>query len=186
MKYRAILADPPWPHDNYRDTKHGSSRNHYDSMTLQEICELPVESIADEDAMLFLWVTAVAAAEGWHVRVMEAWGFEPKTIGFVWAKRSSNGRPYCGLGRYTRSGAELCFLGRRGKFWRESASVYQVIEAPVGRHSAKPPGVHDRIERLLGDVPRIELFARERRAGWDVMGDEVEGWAVALQGESQA
>jgi len=180
-RYRVILADPPWPHDNYRDTKHGAARAHYQPMSLDSIKALPVADLADDRAMLFLWTTAVGAAEGWHSDVMRAWGFEPKTLGFVWNKVYSSGSPYCGLGRYTRSGVELCFLGRRGKWWREDAGVYQVFTAPrADRHSQKPPTAHKRIETLLGDVPRIELFARTRRDGWDAHGLEAPGWVVAL------
>ncbi len=183
MKYRVILADPPWRYDQFRETKNGAAVAHYNCMSLDDLCALPVSELADPNSSyLFLWATGVAIAEGWATRVIGEWGFSPVTTAFVWVKTNADGSPYCGLGRYTRSASEFVILGRRGKYWRESSNVRQVVEAPVGRHSEKPREVHDRIVELCGDVKRIELFARDRVDGWDVMGDEAPGWRVEFAG----
>lgn len=109
---------------------------------------------------------------------MEAWGFEYRTAAFVWIKKNrKNGGNFLGMGAYTRVNAEVCLLGTtRGTKARQvvkSHSVQQIVEALVERHSKKPAEVRERIVRLLGDVPRIELFARERVPGWDAWGNEV-------------
>jgi len=185
MSFRVICPDPPWRYDQYRDTKHGAAKSHYGTMSDADIAALPVGDLASEDAYLFLWVTGPVLCEGRHKPIMEAWGFEVVTIPFVWVKTYHDGKPYCGLGRYTRSATEFVVLGRRGRFWRESASVYQVVTAPVGKHSEKPQEVYDRIVKFCGDVPRVELFARKRREGWTSHGDECPGWVLSLQHEEE-
>lgn len=112
------------------------------------------------------------------LRVMRAWGFEYRTAAFVWVKKNRrSGSNFWGMGAYTRANAEVCLLGvtpgtRAGAAVRDH-SVHQIVEAPVEAHSRKPAEVRERIVRLLGDVPRIELFARERVPGWDAWGNEV-------------
>ena len=108
------------------------------------------------------------------MEVINAWGFIYKTCAFVWIKRYSKGNLYCGLGYWTRSGSEFCLLAFRGKMARFSASVLQVIESPVGKHSEKPEEIKCRITELLGNIPRIELFARKRTLGWDSWGLELD------------
>ena len=108
---------------------------------------------------------------------MEAWGFQYKTAAFVWVKKNrKNGGNFWGMGAYTRANAEVCLLGtspgfRAGEKVR-SHKVHQIVESPYERHSKKPNEVRKRIVELLGDVPRIELFARESAEGWDAWGDE--------------
>lgn len=109
---------------------------------------------------------------------MEAWGFTYKTAAFVWVKKNAkSGTNFWGMGQYTRANAEVCLLGISKGFKAservKSHKVHQIVEAPVTIHSRKPPEVRDRIVELLGDVPRIELFARERAEGWDAWGNEV-------------
>ena len=123
-----------------------------------------------------MWATFPNIAEA--IKVLEAWGFTYKTAAFVWVKTyAKSERPFWGMGAYTRANAEVCLLGTtRGTKARQavkSHSVQQIVEAPVERHSKKPAEVRERIVRLLGDVPRIELFARERVPGWDAWGNEV-------------
>lgn len=177
-RYQAILADPPWQFKNYSDKWHEGrpeSRwvgNEYRLMNLQAVMDLPVESIAAADAVLFLWCTMPQLPAG--LKVMEAWGFTFKTVAFTWVKQNKSGNGlFLGMGFWTRSNSEVCLLGTRGKPKRLSKSVRQVILSPVGRHSEKPAEIRDRIVELMGDVPRIELFARKRVAGWDAFGDEV-------------
>lgn len=119
---------------------------------------------------------------------MEAWGFEYKTAAFVWVKKArKSGGNFWGMGAYTRANAEVCLLGTtkglRAKEWVKSHRVHQIVEAPVEGHSKKPDEVRRRIVELLGDVPRIELFARQRAEGWDSWGDEVPEDNLEVQNE---
>lgn len=114
-----------------------------------------------------------------ELRVMRAWGFEYKTCAFAWIKKNRKSNTnFWGMGAYTRANAEICLLGVKPEFKAsaqiKSHSVHQVIESPIQEHSAKPDETRHRIVELLGDVPRIELFARQRVPGWDAWGDEIE------------
>lgn len=170
QKYAIIYADPPWSYRN-KGTRAAADR-HYSTMSIEDIKALPVADIAAEDCVLFLWATFPMLREA--LETIEAWGFEYKTAAFVWVKqnRLSPGW-FWGLGNWTRSNAEVCLLAVKGRPQRVSAAVHSIIEAPVGKHSEKPKEVRKRIVELMGDVPRIELFARERVPGWDAWGDEV-------------
>lgn len=170
--YSVILADPPWKYSD-KSLHRGGSERHYQTMTPQEIGRLNVQAIAARDAVLFLWVTNPLIVRGVHNYVAERWGFELKTAAFVWGKMAGNGKPSTGMGHWTRANPEICFIGTRGSPKRAHADVNSLIIAPRMEHSAKPPEVRDRIVRLCGDVPRIELFARERVPGWDAWGDQV-------------
>lgn len=175
--YQIIYADPPW---SYKDKAAAGKRGaafKYDCLSFDEILcfelnGLSVRRIGSTDAALFLWSTGPMMAEA--RLIMEGWGFAYKNIAFTWVKRTKHGKLHWGMGNYTRSNPEFCLLGIRGKMKRLSASVHSIIEAPVGKHSAKPPETRDRIVRLFGDLPRIELFARERCPGWDADGLELE------------
>lgn len=106
--------------------------------------------------------------------VIEAWGFTYKTVAFNWVKQNKNGAGlFMGLGNWTRSNSEICLLAVKGKPKRVSASVHSVILSPLQQHSQKPGEARDRIVELMGDLPRIELFARETAPGWDSWGNEV-------------
>lgn len=123
-----------------------------------------------------MWATFPNIAEA--IKVLEAWGFVYKTAAFVWVKTyAKSERPFWGMGAYTRANAEVCLLGVSPGFKaRErirSHRVHQVITAPVEGHSKKPDETRRRIVELLGDVPRLELFARDRAPGWDAWGNEV-------------
>jgi N6-adenosine-specific RNA methylase IME4 len=143
-------------------------------MTTDELCALPVAEIADKDCILFMWVTFPNLLDG--LKVIKAWGFQYKTCGFVWLKtnRKSPGF-FIGLGYWTRANAELCLIATRGHPKRISKSVRQLVASPLERHSKKPDCVRERIVELMGDVPRIELFAREQAPGWDALGNEIDG-----------
>lgn len=127
-------------------------------------------------AVCFLWATFPNIGEA--LRVMEAWGFEYRTAAFVWVKKNrKSGGNFWGMGAYTRANAEVCLLGTtpgtKARQVVKNHGVQQIVEAPVEQHSRKPTEVRERIVRLMGDVPRIELFARERVPGWDAWGNEV-------------
>lgn len=169
-KYQIIYADPPWKYRN--DKGMGVAENHYKTMTTEEICSLPVEQVIDKNTVLFLWVTFPQLEEAF--KVIEAWGFQYKTAGFIWLKPRKAGDGFVlGMGYWTRSNAEICLIATRGKPKRQSKKVSQLIISPREQHSKKPDKTRDLIVELMGDVPRLELFAREKTPGWDVWGNEV-------------
>ena len=178
-KYQIIYTDPPW---KYRQGKsmgtnfQGAADAQYPCMNYKEICKLPVRKIADKDCILFLWVTFPMLREG--LEVIKAWGFEYKTVGFVWVKTNPK-RPlqaFFGIGYYTKSNAEICLLATKGQAHRlvKSNSVSQVIATSILKHSEKPQQARDKIIELVGDLPKIELFARQKVKGWDAWGNEIE------------
>lgn len=170
-KYQIILCDPPW---SYSDQGcQGTMANHYKGMKIEDICSLPVGGVSDDNCVLFLWATFPMLKEA--LRVIEAWGFTYKTIGFNWIKRNkSDCGFFFGLGRWTRGNGEPCLLATKGKPKRVNKAISQLVFEPRRKHSEKPPEIRDRIVSLLGDLPRIELFARQKTPGWDVWGNEVE------------
>lgn len=174
-EFRVILADPPWSYTNWRGKDNGAAKAHYRCLTVNEVAALPVQECVGENAALLMWVTGPVMAEGRHVPIIEAWGFRPVTMAFVWVKTNGKGQPCCGLGFYTRSGSEFCILGIRGSYPRraEATKVMQVIQAPRRRHSEKPEEQYTRIEALF-EGPYLELFARRRRVGWESWGDQLE------------
>ncbi len=173
-KYNVILADPPWSFRAWSSKGMGrSAEQHYPTMRLEDIKALPVSDLAAGDCVLFLWATFPMLKEA--LEVIDTWGFTYKTVAFTWVKenRKSPGL-FWGLGYWTRANAEVCLLATRGSPKRQSAAVHQVILSPVERHSKKPDAVRERIVALMGDVTRVELFARQETPGWDVWGNEVE------------
>lgn len=178
-KYNIIYADPPWSYRNYSysTTKAGDRavrgvEKEYPTMSIADISGLPISDLAADDSILFLWATW-PNLEG-ALDVMKSWGFRYYTVGFVWVKTTVTGKLFWGMGNMTRSNTEPCLIGVKGKPRRYSASVHSVLTEQVGRHSQKPAIVRDKIVELCGDLPRIELFAREKVEGWDSWGNEVE------------
>lgn len=142
-------------------------------MPLEDICALPVEDLAAENCALFLWVTFPKLLESFEV--IKAWGFEYKTVAFVWIKQTKkSGGWFTGCGYWTRANAEICLFATKGKPVRFSKAVHQLIVSPVEQHSKKPDETRDRIVKLMGDLPRIELFARQKTPSWDIWGNELE------------
>ena len=173
-KYDIIYADPPWSYQN-RGTRAAASK-HYGTMTVDQLKKMGVGAagggIADSDCALFMWATFPMLREA--LEVIEAWGFTYKSIAFQWVKQNRSGNGYFfGLGRWTRGNTEPCLLAVKGKPKRISAGVGQLVFSPLRKHSQKPDEVRDRIVELMGDLPRIELFARETAPGWDSWGNEV-------------
>lgn len=174
-KYNIIYADPPW---SYRDKRSshkrisGGAEVHYPTMSINDIKELPVGDFTDDNCMLFLWATFPNLQEA--LDVIAAWGFTYKTLGFSWIKTNkNNGKPFFGIGYYTKSNCEVCLIGVKGKPIKVSNSISSVVIAPKGQHSQKPDEIRDKIVAFCGDIPRIELFARTHTPGWDVWGNEV-------------
>lgn len=150
----------------------GSPANHYPVMPLEEICALPVSKFAAEDCALFLWITFPKLNEVF--KVIEAWGFKYSTVAFVWIKQTKKSKKwFTGLGWWTRNNAEICIIATKGHPQRISRKVHQLIISPVEEHSKKPDIVRDKIVELMGDLPRLEMFARQETDGWDVWGNEV-------------
>lgn len=184
LKYNIVLADCPWRYADQKNNDPAMGGITYPTMTVEELSNLDVASIAAKDSLLFMWATMPLLPEA--ITVMRAWGFTYITCAFTWIKLNPTGQCinndkdiilekgiYSGLGHWTNGNAELCLLGKRGKPKRQSKSVKQIIIAPRSRHSAKPP-IYDRIIALAGDLPRVELFARHKEPGWDAFGNEIE------------
>lgn len=173
-KYSIIYADPPWQYKVYSKKGLGrSAESHYPTMELEEIQALPVGELADNDCILFMWTTIPLLKECFSV--MQAWGFAYKTVAFVWIKQNKKSDSlFWGMGHWTRANAELCMLATKGRPKRKSAGVHQVIISHIEEHSKKPDIVRSRIVKLAGDLPRVELFAREKADGWDAWGNEVD------------
>ncbi len=176
--YPVIYADPPWRFHNY--SSRGEGRNaisHYDCLSLDELMKLPVADFAAPDCTLFIWATDPLLPQA--LKVIEAWGFVYKTVGFYWAKLNKSAHPICfskddfftGLGYWTRANVEQCLLATRGKPQRKSKGVRKLCVAQRREHSRKPDEIYDRIENLL-DGPYLELFARKTRSGWQQWGNE--------------
>ena len=169
-RYPIILADPPWRYSS--GNVQGAAENHYPTMHINDICALPVAELAAEDSALFLWATFPMLREA--LQVIDAWGFKFKTVAFVWLKTNRKaGTWFTGLGYWTRANAEVCLLATRGKPQRRDKGIHQLIISPLEGHSKKPDEARERIVRLMGDLPRVELFARQTPPGWDVWGNEV-------------
>lgn len=183
--FKAILADPPWAYKTYsgdaipaRASPNGLATAHYQTMSIKDICALPVAELTASDCCLFVWVTWPTLLDA--LALIEAWGFEYKTCAFSWIKADARQpeffnddlTPYMGLGYWTRANSEVCLLATRGKPKRLNADVRQAIVEPRREHSRKPDCVPVRIERLV-EGPYLELFARTRREGWESWGLEV-------------
>lgn len=173
-KYRLILADPPWTYrDKCNDGERGASHK-YDTMTVADICRLPVWDLADPDScLLAMWWVPTQPMEA--LKVVEAWGFRLMTMkGFTWYKTNiRKGNSAIGMGHMTRANSEDCLFAVRGRLpERMDASICQHFTAPRMEHSAKPPIVRDMLVRLLGDVSRCELFSRDKVPGWDMWGNQ--------------
>ena len=169
-RYSIIYADPAWSYQG--KMMNSSVTDHYNVMSIDDICNLPVNDIAAENSILFMWVTLPKLNE--FMKVVSAWGFEYKTTAFVWVKKNKKADSFfMGLGRWTRANPEICVLATKGKIERKSKSIRQLQVFPVDKHSKKPDCVRDRIVDLCGDLPRIELFARQKTDGWDCWGNEI-------------
>ncbi len=174
MKYNLILADPPW---TYKDKGNAGKRGavfKYPLMTLKELADMAplVNEWAAKDCLLAMWWVAPMPASA--LMLIQSWGFRLKTMkGFTWHKLTKTGKDHFGMGNYTRANSEDCLFAVRGKPKRVSAAVRQMIHAPIREHSRKPDEARDRLVELMGEVPRIELFARQRVKGWDAWGNQV-------------
>ena len=174
-KYGVIYADPPWSFKTYyHKGKDRSPEKHYSVMSFKDICNMPVGNIARDNSVLLMWAIDPLLDKAFEV--IKAWGFTYKTVAFTWAKLNKT-KPsfFTGLGYWTRGNPEMCLLATKGKPKRLSKSVPQLVVDKRREHSRKPDIMYQHIENLL-EGPYIELFARQKRKGWDSWGNEVNKW----------
>ena len=181
-KYQIIYADPPWPEAGgimttrcYKTKIPGEHLKCFKTMSIEEICNLPIKQIADTNCVLYLWVTARHLP--FAFAVMDAWGFKYINIGFTWMKKNKNNpNPAFCTGAWTKQNVELCLFGTKGKCYHllKSHAVNSAIYEPREEPAKKPAIIRTRIEQLFGNIPRIELFARQKTKGWDTWGNEVQ------------
>ena len=172
-KYNIIYADQHWQYRTWRDGT-GTANKHYKTMKIEEIVAMKdtIQKISEKNCILFLWVTFPCLLEG--IKTLQEWGFKYKTCGFTWVKRNKvSDTWFFGLGHWTRANAEICLIATKGQMKRISNKVSQVVDTHIQEHSKKPDVVRKRIVELVGDLPRIELFARQTADGWDCWGNEV-------------
>jgi N6-adenosine-specific RNA methylase IME4 len=198
--YAAISADPAWSFKVRSPKGEGRSpKRHYETMSLLDICALPVGDLAAKDCHLFLWTTGPGLREAF--KVIDHWGFRYSAIGFVWIKLKRNvedsgsqfsivkpilleSNLHVGLGFTTRKNAEIVLLARRGSPKRISKNVREVILSPVREHSRKPDEMYRRVTEYC-EGPYLDLFARQRREGWTSWGFEIDKFkALNIQKET--
>jgi N6-adenosine-specific RNA methylase IME4 len=170
----AKVVDPPWKTKYFKETSAGllSRDLPYGQMTDEEIKEMPVKDWVASDAILFMW--AVDNKVPMIGEFMKAWGFEYKCVGFVWVKKAKTTQGVnANFSSYTRRACEFCYIGTRGKYLVTKKNVDQLIMEPKREHSRKPDVARNRIVEMIGDVPRLELFARQSIDGWSAYGNEV-------------
>ena len=181
-KYNIIYADPPWEYKESGGGVRGSAgldKRYKGVMSKQEIFDLPVAKICEEKSILFLWVTFPRLEQG--IETIKAWGFEYYGLGFDWVKTTKNGSICWGMGYYTRQNTEVCLIGvkkdKKQRIKPLSRGVLSVLHSERREHSRKPDEVRDYIKQICGDLPRIELFARQAADGWDFWGNEAPDFA---------
>lgn len=181
VQFPVILADPPWHFQNWNgkpgeltpgQQRRGNAQSHYRTMSNEEIYNLSIP--AADDAVLFLWSCWPLLPEA--MMTVQRWGFEYKTIAWVWVKSNPSGFGFrMGMGYYTRANSEPCLLATRGNPQKPKArDVLSLIYSNVMQHSRKPDEQYAKIERLYPQGPYLEMFARRTRPGWHVWGNEVE------------
>jgi N6-adenosine-specific RNA methylase IME4 len=183
-KYDIIHADPAWTFSNKNtggSMKSGASA-HYETMSVDQICDLPISGITSDSAILCMWWVGSQPLEA--LKVMEAWGFRLITMnGFTWVKRTKSWKLWFGMGFQTRKGSENCLFAVKGKGIKpvkrnirnvQIEELEETIEFVNEKHSKKPDVFAHRIVELFGDRPRVELFARDQKKGWDSWGNEIE------------
>jgi len=173
-KYQIIYADPPW---SYNDKMKGTGfeiEKQYKTMDLESLKQLPIKEISEDNSVLLMWFVYGMLPEA--LELIKSWGFKYKTIAFIWNKKSKHGKSVYTMGRWTLSNTEAVILATRGccSKYKKTNSMKQYVEAERTRHSKKPDIVKNKIVELFGDIPRIELFARQKTEGWDVWGNEVQ------------
>ena len=172
-KYDIILADPPWPYNSRRMAQNNGTHiagieDEYVTMSMEEMCSLPIANIKAKNCVLYLWATGPKMPEAFQL--MKAWGFKYSTMAFVWDKRIPN------PGYYSCSQVEYVLVGKKGKCpARNKTNTRQFLSEARTKHSTKPEAIQDRIDEHWVDCEKLELFARRYRPGWDCVGLELNG-----------
>lgn len=175
-KFDIIYADPPWHYNGklqYDTSKNlfiSTSGFKYPTLKTEKMKEIPISKIANDDCLLFMWTSNPHLSQA--ISLGKSWGFEYRTVAFVWDKGVHN------PGKYTLSYCELCLLFKRGKIPtpRGARNVKQLVRVPRGKHSQKPKEVMNGIEAMFPQQKRIELFAREKIKGWKNWGLHLDHW----------
>lgn len=177
-QYDLLMIDPPWCYVCWSAKGEGRSpQAHYSTMTIAEICTLPVADLAAKDCVLILWITSPHLRYGFQV--LEAWGFQYSTAA-VWHKRTKHGKTGFGTGRALRSACEPILIATRGHPFRQlphSNSHRNLFEGTLRGHSQKPESAYRWAETWFPTARRAEVFSRTPRPGWDTWGDEAEFFA---------
>jgi len=172
-KYKIVYADPAWVYADKSKSHGGGAESHYTCTPTTEMGKIIDQFSIDDDAICFMWCTYPQIGEG--LKLMGLWGFKYKTVAFTWVKQNKKAVSFFfGMGRYTRGNPEIVLLGTKGKgVSRIDNSIPNLQIHRIAEHSKKPEKIRQAIVSLCGDLPRIELFAREKTEGWDVWGDEI-------------
>lgn len=171
-KYRVIYADPPWDFHNNVGGGTSNVKNHYPTMSVNDIKALNISGISKKNAILFLW--ACEANIPAALEVMKSWGFTYKTIAFVWVKLTKNKKIVTNPSPWTSKCTELCLLGTKGAVSKYvNCRPHEFIATIREEHSKKPEEARKRIEQMFPKSSKIELFARNKSVGWDAWGNEV-------------
>lgn len=177
VKYNIIYADPPWYYSGGGGLD-GVAEHHYNTISLNNLKKIKIQSISDDDCALLMWTTGPQLKNA--IELMESWGFTYLSMFAVWVKSKSQDIPIAGpyLGYYTRQVAEYCLLGKKGNIikykYQRHDIVYNTFYKERKLHSEKPIEVKEIIEKIFLDVPKIELFARSSHdPKWDYWGNEV-------------
>lgn len=173
QKFNIIYADPAWTYNDKAASGQRGAGFKYPTASLSDLMQMPVNQIAADDCVLFMWWVAPMPLEA--LKLVEAWGFKLKTMkGFTWHKLNKKAlTSFLGMGNWTRANSEDCLIAVKGNPKRINAGIRQFIEAPIREHSRKPDEIRDRIVELMGDLPRVELFSRQSIDGWHHHGNEV-------------
>lgn len=187
--FGCILADPPWAfrtYSNKNTTPHRCAEDHYSTVPVEDLMNLPLGGVAAPDCALIMWIVGSHIPQA--IELASAWGFEFKTDLFYWEKMGGNHAqddlftgpplPRISMGYYSRKQVEPAYLFTRGKPKRLSKGVRQLIRAPRREHSRKPDEQYERIEALFPG-PYLELFARTQRPGWTVWGNQTDKFEAA-------
>lgn len=175
-QYDIILVDPPWPYDQARMAQHQNKDkfqavgidDEYETMTMEEMKNLPIQRVTAKNCVLYMWATGPKMREAFEL--MDAWGFEYSTMAFVWDKRIPN------PGWYSCSQIEYVLVGKKGTCpKRICTTTKQFLCETRTKHSKKPEAIQDRIENHWEDCEKLEIFARRYRTGWDCVGLELNG-----------
>ena len=175
-KYQIIYADPPWKFSSkqlqkYKGKRFRNLNYEYETANPKNFENLNIPT--NKDCVLFLWTTDAHLVEA--LRLIKAWGFKYKTVGFIWKKITSKGNQVSTLGAWTMKNCELCLMATKGQMlkYKKVNNIKQLIGAERTNHSKKPNIFAEKIVELFGDLPRLEMFARDKKQGWDVWGNEV-------------